>query len=93
MTLRRAIVLSLGSLLAVTAMAGETPASQADRQKVEVDRKVRQQHDQVQQLQQDVARQEAKSRDAAERGARQDQAIEDLRRQLKATQATGTTGH
>ncbi|BDU20849.1 hypothetical protein [Dyella sp. GSA-30] len=93
MIVRRAIALSIGCLIAAAAMAGDNPPAQAGKQKAKLDRQLDQQSAQVQQLQQDVAQQEAKSRAAAQRGQQQDQAIEDLRRQLKEVQATKGQGH
>jgi uncharacterized protein YlxW (UPF0749 family) len=93
MIVRRAIVLCIGCLIAAAAMAGDNPPAQAGKQKTKLDRQLDQQGAQVQKLQQDVAQQEAKSHAAAERGQQQDQAIEDLRRQLKAAEAAKSQGH
>jgi uncharacterized protein YlxW (UPF0749 family) len=98
MIVRRAIVLCIGCLFAAAAMAGDNvpgpsgPAP-AGKQKARLDRQLDQQSTQVQKLQQDVAQQEAKSHAATERGQQQDQAIEDLRRQLKAAEAAKGQGH
>lgn len=93
MTVRRAIVLCIGCLIAAAAMAGDNPPAQASKQKNRLDRQLDQQSTQVQKLQQDVAQQEAKSHAAAQRGQQQDQAIEDLQRQLKAAEAAKGQGH
>ena len=93
MILRRAIALGIGCLIAAAAMAGDNPPVQAGKQKAGLDRQLDQQSTQVQKLQQDVARQEAKSQAATQRGQQQDQAIEDLRRQLKAAEAAKGQGH
>lgn len=88
----RAAALVACCLIAAVAVAGESPTQQAAARKAEVDRKVDQQDAQVHKLQQDVAAEEAKSRAAQQRGQQQDQAIEDLRRQLKAAQASQSGG-
>lgn len=93
MIVRRAIALGIGCLIAATAMAGDNPPAQAGKQKAKLDRQLDQQSAQVQKLQQDVAQQEAKSHAAAQRGQQQDQAIEDLQRQLKAAEAAKGQGH
>jgi uncharacterized protein YlxW (UPF0749 family) len=93
MIVRRAVALCIGCLIAAAAMAGDNPPAQADKQKAKLDRQLDQQSAQVQKLQQDVAQQEAKSHAAAQRGQQQDQAIEDLRRQLKEAEAAKGQGH
>jgi uncharacterized protein YlxW (UPF0749 family) len=93
MIVRRAIALAIGCLIAATAMAGDNAPASAGKQKAALDRQLDQQSAQVQKLQQDVARQEAKSHAAAQRGQQQDQAIEDLQRQLKAAEAARGKGH
>jgi uncharacterized protein YlxW (UPF0749 family) len=93
MIVRRAIALAIGCLIAATAMAGDNAPASAGKQKAALDRQLDQQSAQVQKLQQDVARQEAKSHAAAQRGQQQDQAIEDLQRQLKAAEAARGQGH
>ena len=93
MIVRRAIALCIGCLVAAAAMAGDNSPPPAGKQKARLDRQLDQQSAQVQKLQQDVAQQEAQSHAAAQRGQQQDQAIEDLRRQLKEAEAAKGSGH
>jgi peptidoglycan hydrolase CwlO-like protein len=99
--MRHRVLVLAGALLVSTVVLADPPSSASGTETTQktvtsVNRRVVQHEAEVAHLQQDVGQQESASQQAAERLQQQDRTIEQLKRELKATEDASrkpTTGH
>ncbi len=85
------VLLAASGIAAAKHVPAAAASSHGQADPARVGAHLRQSADEVRRLQQDVARQESLSRQAAERLREQDRALEQLRRQLQATRGAAVT--
>jgi peptidoglycan hydrolase CwlO-like protein len=99
--MRHRVLVLAGALLISTVVLADPPSSVSGTETTQktvtsVNRRVTQHEAEVAHLQQDVGQQESASQQAAERLQQQDRTIEQLKRELKATEDASrkpSTGH